>query len=188
MSLVVSIQFEDTKIVEAMPFLFRRLSDEEQALIDQYPQLNLVVNFVKKCWQTTNYHTPSFRVFAARITKAITESLDYLEINVFNQYSSTTPSLAIYTTEAEIFMGNIHKSCQDLRWYMKLSAANAPFVEGTMGAVTMEVSQRAFAVLTERIESFDSVEKQVNGEPVVAPFSMETALLDLMSGISIEVV
>lgn len=188
MPLVVSVQFEDTKIVQAIPFLFRRLSNEEQALIDQYPQLDLVVNFVKECWKTTDSHTPSFRVFAARITKAITKSLDYLEINVFNKYSQNTPSQAIYTTEAEIFMGNIHKSCQDLRWYMKLSAANAPFVEGTRGAVTLQVSQRAFAVLAERIEPFDIVEKQANGQPTVAPFSMETALLDLMSGVSIEVV
>ena len=188
MSLIVSVQFEETQVVRSLPYLFRRLSEDEQALLDQYPQLNLVVNFLKKCWQTTDYHTPSFRVFSARILHAILKCLDYIEINVFNNYSIQESNRAIYSTEPEILIGNIHKSCQDLRWHMKLSAANAPFAEGTRGSTTLQVSQRAFAVLSEKIEPFDAVEKQLIGQVKTAPFSMDMALLDLMSGISIEVI
>jgi hypothetical protein len=187
MPLIVSLIFDEGTITKSDPFLFRRLSEKEQSLIDQYPQLELVVNFVKTCWQTSEYHTPSFRVFAARILKGIEKALDYIEIDVFNYnyFSYEQTAQVKHSVEEEIFIGKIHNSCQKLRWYLSLSHANAPYAEGVRGAAELIVSSRAFAALSNNLERFDIVAQQVKNEGLAADFPVAQALFELMSGISI---
>jgi len=187
MPLIVSLVFDENKITKSDPFLFRRLSEKEQALIDQYPQLEMVVDFVKTCWQTTEYHTPSFRVFAARILRGIEKALDYIEIDVFNYnyFSYNQTAQVKHSVEEEIFIAKIHDSCKKLRWYLNLSRANAPYSEGMRGAAELIVSSRAFAALADNLERFDIVARQVKNQSLAADFPVPQILFELMSGISV---